>query len=437
MDILSIIKGFFERHEKRYENLEMMILATIVGLITGSISIIFNKSLEIFQGIIFNMPLVAGNLTIKEKFLIVPLLGGILVGLINKYLIDESNRGFGVSKVMEELRDISHFIMKPKSVLIKTMGTIVTLGSGLSAGRQGPIVHLGGAIGSNIGYRFGYSKKKIAILIGCGVAGSIAGVFNTPIAATLFVLEVLMHKEHLEYFSPIVISSLTSIIITRWVIGDKQILAVAGNFGLKNHKELLYYVVLGVVLGLLAVLYIKIIKNTKYLFQKANINKIISPVIGAAVVVSIGYKLPLVFDAYHGSIVKVVVENLDIKLLLFLLIGKVIATSATLGSGGIGGVFMPGLYIGALGGSIFGNIISNIFPGQIYNVNTYALVGMGGMFAGFSNAPITATIMLLELTNNYSIIFPLLLVSTVSSAAANFIYEENIYSMSLQKDNHS
>lgn len=429
MNILDKFKVFFKNHGTRYENLQMMMLATIVGLITGSVSIIFNKSLNIFHDVIFNLPSMIGNVSVDEKLIIIPLLGGILVGIINRFLISDNDKGFGVAQVIEELRDINHFLMKPKSVLIKTIGTIVTLGSGLSAGRQGPIVHLGGAIGSNIGYRLGYSKKKIAILIGCGVSGSIAGIFNTPIAATLFVLEVLMNKEHLEYFSPIVISSVTSIMITRFIIGDRLFLEVSGCFGLKNYNELLLYIVLGVVLGLIAILYNQMIKNTKKIFITMNMNKVIAPVIGAIVVVVIGYKLPLIFDIHHESIMRVVEENFDVKLLLLLFIGKIVATSVTIGSGGIGGIFMPGLYIGSISGSIFGNIVCTIFPGQIYNINTYALVGIGGMLAGFSNAPITATIMLLELTNNYSILLPVLLVATVSSATANLISEKNIYSI--------
>lgn len=428
MKILEKLTKCIKRDNPKFENFEMMIMATIIGMITGTVAIIFNKSLDVFSTLVFSIPSLLYNFTTKENFIIVPIIGGILLGIINKYYIPSDKSDFGVSQVMEELKEINHFLMKPKIVLAKTIGTIVTLGCGLSAGRQGPIVHLGGAIGSNIGYRFGYNKKKISILIGCGVSGSIAGVFNTPIAAALFVLEILMNKEHLKYFSPIVISSLTSIITTRLLIGDISFLAVRGDFGILGYKELINYLLLGVIIGIVAVVYIRLIHIVKKIFEKIHLQRMYLPIIGAMIVAILGYIQPLVFDIHHESILMILQNNLSIKVLVILIVCKMLATAVTLGSGGFGGVFMPGLYIGSIGGSIFGNIISLIFNGQIYNIQSYSLIGMAAMFSGFSNAPITATIMLLELTKNYSVILPVLLAATVSSATANLIYEKNVYS---------
>lgn len=424
----------FVKDEKRYENFIMMGLAVTVGIITGVVSIVFNKLLTLFHYELYNNEFLSFNLNEKQKLLIIPIIGGLLVGLIDRYFIREEEYGFGVSRVIEELDKSNEYLMKPRIVFIKIIQTIITLGSDLSAGRQGPIVHLGGAIGSRIAYKFNFNKTKIRILIGCGVAGSIAGVFNTPISAAIFVLEILMHKDCLQYFTPIVISSITSVVITRLLIGDKVFLSVGGSFGMIDHKELFYYMILGILLGILAVIYIKLIDETKYFIKKINIPRFFYPAIGAVIVVIIGYFLPYIFDIEYGTIGKIVEGKFDIKFLTFLLIGKGLATAATLGSGGVGGVFLPGLYIGAAFGGIFGNILNIFIPSNIYNVSSYSLVGMGAMFAAFADAPITATIMILELTDTYSIILPILLACAVASATTQFIYNKTIYTASIKTD---
>ncbi|RKD20909.1 chloride channel protein, CIC family [Caminicella sporogenes DSM 14501] len=422
------------KDEKRYENVVLMTLAVFVGIVTGISSIIFNKFLEIFHYGLYDGQILMKRVPLKIKFLIIPIVGGLLVGIIGKYFISKEDKGFGVSRVIQELDDINKFLMKPRIVFLKTFQTIVTLGSGLSAGRQGPIVHLGGAIGSIIGYKFNFDETKIRILIGCGVAGSIAGVFNTPISATIFVLEILMHKDCLRYFTPIVISSITSVVMTRFLIGNKVFLSVRGSFGILSYRELLYYVVLGILLGFLAIVYIKLIEKTKWIIKKIKISHCFHPAIGAFVVVIIGYFLPYIFDIEYGTIGKIIEDKFNVKLLIFLLIGKIVATAATLGSGGVGGVFLPGLYIGAAFGSIYGNLLCSLVPNNIYNVSSYSLVGMGAMFAAFADAPITATIMILELTNTYSIILPILLSCAVGSATIQLIYPKTIYTVSIKKD---
>lgn len=419
--------------EKRYENIIMMALGIIVGIITGIASIIFNFFLETFHYTLFDKKVGLLDISMEYKFILIPVLGGLMVGAINKYFINQENEGFGVSQVLRELKYINRYLMKPKVVMIKTINTIITLGSGLSAGRQGPIVHLGGAIGSALGYKFQLSKRKVRTLIGCGVAGSIAGVFNTPISATIFVLEILMNKDSLEYFTPIVISSITSVILTRGLIGDKAFFNINSNFGILNYKELLLYLLLGVLLGLVAVFYINIIDIFKSNIKKVKLPPMIYPAIGGLIVAIIGYFIPQIFDIEYGTIGKIVEGDFGLKLLILMFVGKLLATAATLGAGGVGGVFLPGLYLGAAFGAIYGSILNHNMPSYIYNINTYSLVGMGAMFAAFADAPITATLILLELTDNYSIILPILLTCAVGSAVTKLIYKETIYTRPLRE----
>lgn len=427
---LSIINKLIG-DEKKYENLIMMALAIFIGIVTGTAALAFNKLVDIFSYIFFESPFFISNISGKLRFFFIPILGGAIIGIINKLFLHKEDEGFGLSRVVDELKHINKFLMKPRLVAIKILQTIVTIGSGLSAGRQGPMIHLGGAIGSTIGYKFNFSKRKLRILIGCGVAGSIAGVFNAPIAASLFVLEILMNKECLEYFAPIVISSITSVIITRTLIGDSAFLAVGGDFGIINYKELLFYVVLGSLLGIVAVCYMKLIFYVKRNIRKIKINSVFYPIIGAVGVAFIGYFLPQIFDIEYGTIKKIVEGSFQLKLLVLIFFGKLFATALTLGSGGVGGVFVPGIFIGATFGSIFGTVLDQLASPMIFNINTYSLVGMGAMFAAFANAPITATIILLELTDNYTIILPILLACAVSSVTTQLIFPKTIYNMSM------
>lgn len=414
---------------KRYENLIMMALALVIGIVTGTTAIFFNKLVDIFRYIFFERLFYTYPLTLRLFF--IPIFGGAVIGIINKFFLDKRDEGFGVARVIEELEHINKFLMKPKIVSIKILQTIITIGSGLSAGRQGPMIHLGGAIGSTIGYKFNFTKRKLRILIGCGVAASIAGVFNAPIAASIFVLEILMNKECMEFFAPIVISSITSVIITRTLMGNNAFLTIRGNFGLVNYNELFFYVVLGIFIGIVAILYIKIIDHVKKNIRRIKLPSMLYPIIGAIGVAIIGYFLPQIFDIEYGTIKKIVEGNFQLKWLVLLFLGKLFATAFTIGSGGVGGVFVPGIYIGAAFGSIFGTILNYFAPVAIFNINTYSLVGMGAMFAGFANAPITGTIILLELTDNYTIILPILLTCVVSSVTTQLIFQRTIYDVNL------
>lgn len=428
---LSIVNKFIG-DEERYENLTMMALAVLIGMITGTAAIAFNKLVDIFRDIFFDRLFIASNISIRLRLFFIPILGGIIIGIINRLLLHKEDEGFGVSRVLDELRHINKFLMKPKLVAIKILQTIITLGSGLSAGRQGPIVHLGGAIGSTIGYKFNFTKRKLRILIGCGVAGAIAGVFNAPIAASIFVLEILMNKDHLEFFAPIVISSIIAVITTRSLIGNRTFFVIQGDFGLIGYKELLFYVLLGIVVGIIAVFYMKLIYYIKKNITRVRISPMFYPVIGAIGVALIGYFLPDIFDIEYGTIKKIVEGNFQLKLLILLLLGKIFATALTIGSGGVGGVFVPGIYIGAACGGMIGNVLNDIAPMSIFNINTYSLVGMGAMIAAFANAPLTGTIILLELTDNYTLILPILLSCAVSSVTTQLIFQKTIYNMSFE-----
>lgn len=432
MDKRILKKESHKSENGRYERLSISLMAVFVGLLTGLCGMLFNWLLDWLHDFLFGS--LAGAARLGDlKFFLLPLAGGVLIGMINRFGIGRAQQGCGVTEVIEELKNISRFLMKPKAVLIKMLGTLITLSSGLSAGRHGPIVHLGGAIGSNIGYRAGFSKRKIRILIGCGVAGSLSGVFDAPVFAALFVMEVLMNRDFFEYFTPIFIASITSAFLGRAVVGHTPFLSIAGTYGFKDYREILFYVGLGLVMGLLSVLYIEGLHGTRRFFDRSlKIPFLFKPILGAALVGLIGYRLPLIYDIEFDTIARIVEGEFGIRLLALLVAAKLAATFLTLGSGGIGGVFVPGLFIGAAAGGVYGGLLERFFPSFIYNADTYAIIGIGAIFAGFAEAPISAALMVAELTDNYTILFPSLIACAVGSITTEILHRYSIYTHPLR-----
>jgi len=411
------------------EIIQLTSIGVMVGMLTGFLSIAFN----LFITRASEYLAVVGTWNLKPRFIVLPLLAGAIVSIMRDLILQKDRSGFGVVPVMQELFHIQTFLMKPKDVIIKFLGTLVSVIGGLSVGRFGPVVHLGGAIGSNIGYLFKFKKNHIRLLIGCGVAGSIAGVFNAPLFATLFVLEILFNKKFLEYFTPIVLSSVTSIIVSRYFLGDYTIVSVSGHYGLLGYGELINYAFLGLVFGGLGILYIKTIVKSKAFFANAPWHPAVSPLIGGACIAFIGFFVPEIFEVYNYTIHKIAAGDFTLGFLLLLFVAKLLATGISLGSGALGGSFTPGLFIGAAAGSFLGRVLELGFNIPVFSYGTYAVVGMAAMFSGFANAPLTATVMILEITDNYELILPILLATTVSSITAELFYKETIYSVALNQ----
>ena len=423
-----------ENMNGRYDRLSVSLLAVLVGVATGLAGMLFNWSLDEIHRLLYG-GVSEFLLMSRNRFLVIPMLAGLSVGLINMYLIKDDESGCGVTEVIEEIKLINRFLMKPKSVIIKMLATIITISGGLSAGRHGPIVHLGGAIGSNIGYRAGFSRRKIRILIGCGVAGSLAAVFDTPVFATLFVLEVMMNRDFFEYFTPIFISSITAAFIGRVIIGHTPFLVIEGVYGIKDYGEIGFYVLLGILMSIVSLAYICGLEKTKKFFREmTEMPKFAKPLFGATVVGIIGYFLPLIYDIEFNTIPRIVQGEFGMKMLMMLLVAKFIATFMTLGSGNIGGVFVPGLYIGATFGSIYGNLLERFFPEQIFGGDTYSIIGVGVMFASFAEAPIAASLMVVELTDNYAILFPALIACAVGSITTEIMHKYSIYTKPLKNN---
>ncbi len=408
---------------KRARNqLEMVLLALVVGVITGVLGMVFNALVRNLISTIMRYH----PMSFQMRMLIVPISGGILLGLIHKYYIKGDLYGFDVTGVMEEIRSINTYLMKPTMALVKTASTIITLAIGWSVGRHGPIVYIGGAVGSWIGYTYKFKRENIKILIACGVAGALAGVFNEPVFAILFVLEVILHKDGLTYFAPVTVSAIASATVLHLFGINVPFIEIAGTFTFGSSREFIWVIVTGISMGALAVVYIRMIKGVKRQLVKIDAPVLKGLLIGVAIA-AVGYVLPEVFDLHLGTIAYIVTDGMGVKALLALVAAKIILTALSLGSVGVGGVFSPGLTIGAAAGYLTGALYQMLPIGIVGGPNTYALFGMAAFFAGFANAPLSATLLAVELTGQSDLILPFLIASVAASITTEVIQKDSIY----------
>lgn len=395
---------------------KVSILAMLIGLISGVVSLGFNflisASFDLIKAL-YQTPL---------YIWIIPLIAAIINGLFRHYLLHDQNQGFGVEQVMYEIEYIKKHMMKPFDVLVKMLATFLNLVAGFSVGRQGPIVHLGGAIGSNVAYNFKLTNDEVRVLIGCGVAGCLAGIFNSPIFATLFVIEILFKKRYFDMIATILLSAVASTAIVRLVNNDPFFSFFQIDYHY-DYSEILLFVILGIILSFISIFYVIALRYTKRYFDHFKIHQIYKNMIGAICIsLSLSF-LPRLF-VYNFNIKHFFTSNYLIYELLLIVFIYIFLTAVSLGSGAFGGIFAPGLFIGFVSGLAIAHIYSLFLT---VDVNTYALAGMASMYAGFALAPLSGAIMIVELTGQYNLLFPMLITTLIASKTSEIFIHESIY----------
>jgi len=317
-------------------------------------------------------------------------------------------------------------------VLIKSFVSAITIGSGGSVGREGPIVQIGSAWGSALGQLFHMSGERLKILVGCGAAAGISATFNAPIAGGLFALEVILGDFSINTFSPILLSSILANATTKYVMGNEVAFTIP-EYRMESPLELGYYAVLAVIIGVASVGFTRLLYLVEDTFDRVSINDNFKPIIAGLVVGSIGIWYPQVFGVGYETITDALLGSLAPSLILVLLLAKLLATCLTLGGGGSGGIFAPSLFMGAMLGGAYGHLVNAISPGMTAEPGAYALVGMSAMVAGTTHAPLTAMVILFELTDDYHLILGLMLATIISTLIAKQIYRESIYTLKLAR----
>lgn len=363
--------------------------------------------------------------------LLAPVLGGLLYGpLVNRFA--KEARGHGVPEVMLAVAQRGGRI-SPKVAVVKTLASALTIGSGGSVGREGPIVQIGSALGSTLGRVTRLAEARMKLLVACGAAAGIAATFNAPLAGVFFAMELILGTFSAEAFGAMVLASVTASVIGRAAFGDVAFLDLP-DFHVDHLAQYWLFALLGVAAAVVGMGFSRFL----YLVEDAcdwlwRGPEWLRPAVGGLALGLVLLALPQMYGVGYPVLEKAAEGGYAVGFLLLLLAGKMLATSLTIGIGGSGGVFAPSLFIGAMLGSAYGIGVQHLFPGTAGAVGAYALVGMGAVFAGASRAPITAVVILFELTGEYSIILPLMLAIVLATATSRLLSDDTIYTLKLRR----
>ncbi|MBN2569562.1 MAG: chloride channel protein [Deltaproteobacteria bacterium] len=414
------------------EHSVMIILAVIVGALGGYGAVFFRWLIRFFQNIFFGM----GEFEILDHLMglpwygrmIPPVIGGAIVGPIIFFLAKET-RGSGVPDVMQAVA-LRGGIIRKRVALMKSLASSICIGSGGSAGREGPIIQIGSAIGSMVGQFAHLSEDKMKTLVGCGAAAGIAATFNAPIAGVMFTMEIILGNYGIATFSPIVVSSVTATVVSRVYLGSYPAFFIP-QYTHVSSWEFLLYILLGVIAGMVGVLYTTTLYKTEDLFGYLKIPEYAKATVGGVLVGIIGIFIPQTLGVGYDTVGLALFERLSWQMLLILVFIKIIATSITIGSRSSGGVIGPAIFIGAMTGGTFGYFAHSLFPAVTAPSGAYSLVGMGAVLAAATHGPLHAMLIIFEMTGNYKIIVPLMLACTVGYAVASRLNKESIFTSKL------
>jgi len=434
--LTTVQKGFFPKIKGLAHPLSlffspattMFMLSGLVGLCAGLAAVIFRTMIDVFH--VFFFQTFHGWLTFMGSYymLIIPAIGAVLFAPLIYFFAPES-KGHGVPNVMMSVERKGGRI-RPIVALITAMASSLCIGSGGSAGREGPVVQVGAAMGSTVGQIFHLNDERVKNLVACGAAGGLAAVFNAPLGGLFFALEVILRDFSTRRISNVVIAAVAGSVIASILLGNEPFIHMP-PYSIKSPVELIFYVGLGLVAAPFAVFFTKMLYFFEDFFDNLKINYLYKPIIGALLLGVLGFYVPQILGVGYDSMVTAVHGQMAMKFLLLLIPLKMLAVCFTLGSGGSGGVFSPSFVLGAYVGGAFGVIVSVLFPSLGIEPGAYALVGMAAFFAGFVHAPMTAFLIIFELTGNYLIILPLMLAVTISTAVSGRIFRESIFTLSL------
>ncbi|MEA2108874.1 MAG: chloride channel protein [Pseudomonadota bacterium] len=418
------------------ENYFFIFLAVIIGLLSGLGNLGLRKCIELCHEYIF----MTGHefLHIGDGgfhwFLLplLPMFGGALIVLLEIMFPGQAS-GYGLPNFLKTI-NLGSGVLKKRGVLVKMIAPAITIGTGGSAGQEGPIAVIGGTLGSIVGQVFSLGAKRIKLLIACGVAGGIAATFNAPFAGVFFALEIiLMGEMDLEVFAPIVISSATAVAFTSFIYGKAAFFSVP-KFILSSNWELLVYAAMGVVVGILAVLFIRFFYWVQDFFQDLSIPFWLKPIMGGFLIGVIGLVFPQVMGDVYLYMGEVLQKPTIWYVVLPLIFMKMLATSITMGSGGAGGLFAPILFMGTMIGETCGGLGHIFLPGVVIHYDGYAIVAMGAFLSAVTHAPMTSIFLAYELTGDYQIMLPAMFATVIGTLIARSLEREGIDTYGLARE---
>ncbi len=428
-----------EKHVR--ERTFVIVLSLLVGLFSGFAALLLKWLIHLIShALTANFALTTGN----WLYFLYPVVGVVVTALYVRYVVRD-NISHGVTRVLYAISQ-NKSRLKPHNIYTSVLASSMTIGFGGSVGAEGPIVFTGAAIGSRLGSAFRMSPRILMIMVGCGAAAGIAGIFKAPIAGMLFTLEVLMIDLTTVSVMPLILSSVTAATVAYVFTGyDVEFFFIQSEPYVMGRIP--YTVLLGVVCGLVSLYFTKVMNTMEKFF-----GRIKSPwaktAIGCAILATLIFLLPPLYGEGYGAIVGLlggdpgVIVNgslfyLDrnqpwfiVIFILFIILAKGFATSATNGGGGVGGTFAPSLFVGCMTGFLFAYLLNHLF-GLDLSVKNHALMGMAGVMAGVMHAPLMGMFLTAELTGGYDLFLPLLIVSVLSYGTIKLFLPYSIYAMRL------
>ena len=411
-------------------------LATTLGLLTGVAAIGLRWMISWVQWLFFDQ---AGGLfevltPLPEwvPLVLAPAVGMVVVSWMVRRWAPEA-QGHGIPEVQFAVRQRGGRI-RPRVAIVKAMGSAISIGSGGSVGREGPIVQIGSSIGSTVGQVAGLGASEVRIMVAAGAGAAIGGTFSAPIAGVLFAMEVILGGFASRSFGLVVVSSVAATAVVQSALGTEPSFSLVEQFTLVSNWEFGLYLGLGVITGIVALVYVWMVYQTEERFELWAIPFWAKALLGGLAVGVIGaFGSPHIFGIGHEGVELALVGALGVGTMAMLVILKMLATSITLGAGGSGGVFAPALFIGAMTGGVFGSVMGGLFPTVTASPGAYALVGAAAVFGAAAHAPMTAIVILFEMTDNYRIILPLMLAVVLAQIIASRLNPDSIYSIKLRR----
>lgn len=429
----------------RVEDLDQVKLIYILSLVVGLLSAVAAAILK--NAIHYTHHILIRGITIQSGsllYLAYPVVGMLLTLLFVRYIVKD-NIGHGISRVLYAISKKKSYL-KGHNTWTSVLASTLTIGFGGSVGAEAPVVLTGSSIGSAIGRFFRLNYRNITLLIGCGAAGAVAGIFKAPIAGIVFTLEILMLDLTISSIVPLLISSVTAATVAYFLMGD----TVLFNFNITeafNIANIPWYLVLGIISGFISLYFSKMTLFLEGRYEKIS-NAFVRLILGGIILGGLIYLFPPFYGEGYDTIMMLLEGSSDSVLnntiltrfsdnfmimslfmagLVFL---KVFASSSTNGAGGVGGIFAPTLFIGGVNGYLVASLLNRFLNAGIPD-NRFVLVGMAGMMAGVMHAPLTAIFLIAEITGGYDLLIPLIITATVAYITVRSFEKHSIYHVQL------
>jgi CIC family chloride channel protein len=401
-------------------------LSIAVGVLAGLLAVLFTVAIDRMSRFAFGLDPSA------TRLFLVPTLVSIVTGMLLAWVFPDA-RGSGVPQTEAAYR-LGDGYISGRVPFGKFLMGVLCIGSGHSLGREGPSVQIGAGLASFVGRQLWLPPSRIKDLVPVGAAGALAAAFNTPVAAVLFALEEIIGDMNAPLLGSTVVASVAAVVVERSIVGNEPLFRVPA-YHLQHPAELLGYAALGIVGGVVSLVFCKALLGCRRLFGALPAwTRPFQPAVGGLVIGAILVAVPQVMGVGYEHVDQALSGGLVIRTLIVLGAMKLAATVVSYGSGNAGGIFAPSLYIGAMAGGVVGTIVHGLAPSQAAGPGAYSLVGMGTLFAGIIRAPMTSVFMIFEITQDYQILVPLMVANLISFAISRRFQQAPIYHALLQQD---